>query len=122
MSVIRKANRKRKRSSLELAVHAWLKEDGIAFKIEKAIGRCHVDVFIEPRTIIELQGCFWHGCLICNRQLTHAQKIAQIKDARRFAYFRNRGFDVIAIWECEVGREPERVRAILRALAGKKGE
>jgi G:T-mismatch repair DNA endonuclease (very short patch repair protein) len=119
MSVIRRANRRRKRSSLELKVHAWLKEDGIPFKIEKAIGRCHVDVFIEPRTIVELQGCFWHGCMICNRQLDHKQKVAQIKDARRFAFFRNRGFDVIAIWECEVDGEPERVRAVLKALREK---
>lgn len=121
MSVIRKTNRKRKRSSLEERVHAWLKEDGVAFKIEKAIGRCHVDVFIEPRTIIELNGCYWHGCMVCNRQLDHRQKVAQIKDGRRYAFFRNRQFDVIVIWECEVLKEPERVRTILRALT-KKGQ
>ena len=116
-SAIRKHNRRRPRSGLEKTVGAWLKEDRIRFIREKSIGKCHVDVFLAPRTIVELNGCYWHGCLICNKKLTQDQKLAQIKDARRYAYFRNRGYDVIIIWECEVNKEPDRVRAMLKALA-----
>jgi len=116
-SAIRKANRRRPRSSLEITVGGWLKEEEIPFVREKAIGRCHVDVFLPPRTIVELNGCYWHGCMICNKEPTQNQKIAQIKDGRRYAYFRNRGYDLIVIWECEVKKEPNRVRAMLKTLA-----
>lgn len=117
---IRKHNRKRKRSSLETEVYGWLKADGIPFRKEATIGVCHADILFEPRTVVELNGCYWHGCMVCNRVLSDTQKIAQIKDARRYAFFRNRGYDVVVIWECEVDKEPERVRDVLRALGRKR--
>jgi very-short-patch-repair endonuclease len=113
---IKKANSKRKRSSLEITVGNWLTEANIPFKREFPIGKCHVDIYLAPRTLIELQGCHWHGCMICNKILTSQQKVAQIKDARRFAFFRNRGYDVIAIWECEVKLEPDRVKQQLLSI------
>src|SRR3954468_12056397 len=80
--IIRKHNRHRQPSSLEKRVYDWLEEDDIPFKKEKAIGRhMHVDIFLEPNTCIELNGCHWHGCMICNRELSKAQKVAQVKDA-----------------------------------------
>lgn len=114
---IRKANRRRKPSELETTVHKWLEEDGIPFHKQHRIGRCHVDIFLEPRTIVELHGCHWHGCAICNRKLTDWQRARIRKDGNRYGFFRKRGYDVVIIWECEVEREPERVRAILRLLA-----
>jgi hypothetical protein len=42
--------------------------------------RCHIDIFIEPRTAIELNGCCWHGCTVCNRKLTVSQMRKQKKD------------------------------------------
>ena len=117
MKAIRKANRKRKSSSLEKTVHAWLQEDGIAYRKEATIGRCHVDLLFAPRTVVELNGCYWHGCMVCNHPLSDAQKIAQIKDARRYAFLRNRGYDVVIIWECEVEKESDRVRAVLRTIS-----
>jgi G:T-mismatch repair DNA endonuclease (very short patch repair protein) len=119
-SAIKKANRQRKRSNIELLVHNWLEEDKIPYKKERAIGRCHVDVFLEPNLCIELNGCYWHGCLICNKKPTDKQKIAQIKDARRYAYFRNRGYDVVVFWECEILKYKDRVRDQLRALVRKE--
>lgn len=119
--IIRKCNRQRKASSLEKKVYEWLEEDGIAFKKEKAVGRhLHVDIFLDPKTCIELNGCHWHGCLICNPELSKAQKAAQIKDAKRYFTIRKCGFDIVIFWECEVKEFPERVRQQLRALAGKK--
>ena len=59
-SVRRKHNRKRAASKLEKAVYALLKAEKILFTKEKQIGRCHVDVFIEPRAVVEIQGCYWH--------------------------------------------------------------
>lgn len=119
--VIRKANRKRPISSLERTVHDWLEEDGIPFKREKPVGKhLHVDVFLKPNICIELNGCHWHGCLICNRELSKDQKVAQVKDARRYHSIRQLGFDVVIFWECEVKEYPDRVRTQIRALAGRK--
>lgn len=116
--IIRKHNRQREPSSLEKKVYAWLEEDNITFKREKAIGRhMHVDIFLSPKTCIELNGCHWHGCLICNKDLSKAQKEAQIKDAKRYFTIRRCGFDIIIFWECEINDYPDRVRNQIRALA-----
>lgn len=119
--IIRKHNRKRQPSSLEKKVYEWLDDYGIKYKKEKAIGRhMHVDIFLEPKTCIELNGCHWHGCLICNKDLSKDMKVAQMKDARRYHMIRGLGFDIVIFWECEVKEYPERVRAQLKALAGRK--
>lgn len=119
--IIRKANRKRPASSLEKKVYAWLEADSIPFKKEKAVGRhMHVDIFLEPNICVELNGCHWHGCLICNKDLSKDQKVAQQKDARRYFAIRKLGFDIVIFWECEVKEFPDRVREQLRTLAGRK--
>lgn len=116
--VIRKHNRQRPASSLEKKVHEWLEEDSISFKKEKAVGRhMHVDIFLPPKICIELNGCHWHGCLICNKELSKDQQKAQLKDAKRYFAIRKCGFDLVIFWECEVNEYPERVRNQLRALA-----
>jgi very-short-patch-repair endonuclease len=89
-----------------------LEEEGIPFVREKPIGRLHVDIFLAPKTVIELAGCFWHGCLVCNQKTTPEQQAAIIKDARREYVLRKKGYDVVTIWEHEVKHHPERVRAI----------
>ena len=118
---IRKHNRRRPPSSLERTVYSWLNEEEIPFTREKAIGKyMHVDVFIAPKTCIELNGCHWHGCQICNKELTKDQKLAQKKDAARYYRIRKLGFDVVIFWECEVKDYPDRVRKQIKALAGRK--
>lgn len=116
--IIRKHNRRRAPSSIEKKVYKWLEDDEITFKKEKSIGKhMHVDIFLEPKTCVELNGCHWHGCLICNKELTREQKIAQVKDARRYHAIRRLGFDVVIFWECEINSYSDRVREQLRALA-----
>lgn len=114
---IRKHNRKRPASSLEKTVYQWLDEDGIPFTREKSIGKyMHVDIFLAPKICIELNGCHWHGCTICNKELTKEQKKAQVKDAKRYFRIRKLGFDVVVFWECEVNDYKDRVRNQIRAL------
>lgn len=118
--IIRKHNRRRPASSLEKRVYEWLEADDIPFTKEKSIGKyMHVDVFLQPNICVELNGCHWHGCLICNKLLTKDQKLAQSKDAKRYFRIRKLGFDVVVIWECEVNSFPDRVKKQLRALVKK---
>jgi G:T-mismatch repair DNA endonuclease (very short patch repair protein) len=98
---------------LEKDIYAILREEGIPFTREKTIGRCHADIFIEPFTVVELQGCYWHGCPKCYKTLSKMQKNAQAKDARRFYFFDKLGFDTQVIWECELEKNPAAVRAKL---------
>lgn len=116
-TAIRKANKNRPASSLEKLVYGWLEEDGVSFKKEKAIGKCHVDIFLEPDICIELNGCYWHGCTECFPEPTKTQKAAGIKDARRYSFFRKKEYRVVIIKECEVKNEPDAVRQLLRSLA-----
>jgi very-short-patch-repair endonuclease len=113
----RKANRNREKSSLELKVEGWLVEDGIDFKAQHAISHCHVDIFLPPRTVIELQGCYYHACPICNPSVGRDGVTKRKGDAARFRFLMSKGYDVYQIWEHEVEKEPGRVRAVLRALA-----
>jgi G:T-mismatch repair DNA endonuclease (very short patch repair protein) len=108
--VMRKANRKRPASGLEKEIHALLKELQIPFVKEKTIGRCHADIFIEPRTVIELNGCYWHGCVKCTKAFSKMQLTAKAKDAKRYAFFQRLGFSVYVIWECQLKQDPEKVR------------
>ena len=99
----------------------WLKELGVSFIKEKAIGHCHVDVFIEPRTIVDIQGCYWHKHL-CQRPKggwSAADRAVQKRDEDRFAYFISQGYKVVTVYECELEKDPEWVRSLLKGLTAK---
>jgi very-short-patch-repair endonuclease len=120
----RKANRHREPSELENKVMSWLREDRIKYSPQHPIGKdpvCHADLLLNTRTVIELNGCHWHGCRICNRKLQPWQEERQKKDGSRYDFFKKQGFDVVVIWEHEVNDEPLRVRAMLRAIAANRG-
>jgi G:T-mismatch repair DNA endonuclease (very short patch repair protein) len=118
--IIRKANRTRKASGLELEIHAMMKAEKIPFTKEKTIGRCHADIFIEPNKVIELNGCYWHYCTRCQKKPPSVMhKKAMASDSRRLAFFQRLGFEVHVIWECDVKNDPEKVQARLKKISGK---
>ncbi|MGI4816333.1 MAG: hypothetical protein ACRYGG_23770 [Janthinobacterium lividum] len=114
---IRKANKTRKRSSLELLVYKWLTEDDIKFRKEKVIGRCHVDIFLEPDRVIEINGCYWHRSICCYPERTKENMEIRMKDVKRYAFFRNKGYEVHVFTECDIKDRPEYVREQLRLLS-----
>lgn len=112
----RKHNRKRKRSNYEKLVEGWLKEDKVKYKREAPIGQCHAD-FLIGKTIVELNGCYWHLCLECFPNPTTAQKKARLKDHYRYKFFRSKGYNVVVIRGHELDKEPDKVREKLREIA-----
>ena len=114
--MIRKANRKRKASGFERAIHAILKQEHIPFVKEKTVGRCHVDIAIGDKFLVECQGCHWHLCKKCSPKPSVLQRKAGARDARRFWFFSQLGFKVVEIWECELKNDPDGVRRTLRRL------
>jgi G:T-mismatch repair DNA endonuclease (very short patch repair protein) len=119
-TAIRKANKKRAPSSLETTIYSWLDEDGIKYKKEKAIGRCHVDIFIEPNIVVECNGCYWHSCSTCYPNPSKRHLLAMAKDSRRYAYFKyKKDLEVVVVRECDVVNYPDEVRKLLRSLPGR---
>lgn len=114
---IRKANRRRPASSLEKRVQEWLREDGIFFKSEFPLGHCHVDLFLPPNTLVELNGCYYHACLGCYPKESRRSSHIREKDRKRHAFLRSQGFALEVIWECEVARHPRKTRRLLNRLA-----
>ena len=114
---IRRANKTRKRSSLELLVYSWLNEENISFRKEKVIGRCHVDIFIEPDKAIEISGCYWHKNICCYPEKTKENLEVRMKDLKRFAFFRSKGYEVHIFTECDIKNRPEYVKEQLRFLS-----
>lgn len=81
-------------------------------------------VFHQSRTVIFVDGCFWHGCpkhatkpknnaLFWQRKLSANKK----RDAFVTRALRRAGWRVLRIWECALARRPEScVRRVQRVL------
>ena len=59
-------------------------------------------VIIPQKTIIEADGCYWHGCPIC--KLNSYKKLGERKqlDSNRTKELQEKGFRVIRLWEHEI--------------------
>ena len=81
-------------------------------------------VFLKSRTVIFVDGCFWHGCpkhstKPKNNRAFWRRKLAgnQARDALVTRTLRRAGWRVLRIWECDLARRPEScVRRIQRGL------
>jgi len=113
----RKHNKRRKRSNYEKLVASWLKEDKIKFKQEALIGQCHAD-FVIAKTVIEVNGCYWHLCTECFPNPTADQRRQRVKDYHRYQFFKSKGYNVVTIRGHELDKEPDKVRETLRDLGG----
>ncbi len=69
-------------------------------------------VFASRRKIVFVHGCFWHqhpGCRFATRPATRSEFWAEKldgnreRDIRTERELREAGWDVLVIWECEVG-------------------
>ncbi len=57
---------------------------------------------IPVKTIIEADGCYWHGCPICKLKTYKKLKERKILDKKRTKELQEKGFRVIRIWEHEI--------------------
>jgi DNA mismatch endonuclease (patch repair protein) len=75
--------------------------------------------FPNEKAAIFIDGCFWHGCPVCNRKLPVANREYWVRKINRnveLAKIHNQklsdeGWTVIRIWEHEI-RDPEAMRII----------
>jgi very-short-patch-repair endonuclease len=59
----------------------------------------------ESKTIIEVDGCYWHGCPICFSKFTDQQTSRQSKDQLKTNRLTVEGFRIFRIWEHDIKKK-----------------
>ena len=105
---------KGKNTKPEILVRRMLHRQGYRFRLHQRNLPGHPDiVFMSRRKIIEVMGCFWHQHQEINcrksiiplrrREYWEPKLRANVeRDAKNMASLRAAGWEVLAIWECEV--------------------
>lgn len=108
----------------EKVVRSLLHRMGFRFRLHSKFLPGTPDVVLRKhRTVVEVQGCFWHrhaGCRLAsdpasNKRFWQAKfrrNVARSKANRRA--LRRLGWKTIIVWECEI-RKPEMLERRLRA-------
>jgi DNA mismatch endonuclease (patch repair protein) len=55
--------------------------------------------FADVKVLLEVQGCYWHGCSKHFPNPTKAQMNQQRLDKSKQTYAENRGWSVVYVWE-----------------------
>ncbi len=102
-----------------------IKDTTIEIKIQKLLTILHIEYFthkhiseithsykcdifiptqngIEQKTIIECDGCYWHGCKICSNEINDYQKDWINRDKLRTKELQKKGYRVIRLWEHDI--------------------
>jgi len=89
-----------KSSSHEASTAAWLSAWGVEFEAQANIGHWHVDVFIPSRNlVIEVNGCYWHGCEPCGFGASEPARRRRANDGRRAQWLARHGYRHLEVWE-----------------------
>jgi len=57
---------------------------------------------INKITILECDGCYWHGCNLCMKELNKNQIKQKAKDNKRNKELKGKNYKVIRLWEHEI--------------------
>lgn len=86
-------------SKLEDQVSRWLGARAISHTRQVRVSRFYVVDFQIGDLLIEVNGCYWHGCPEHFPQPTARQRARQARDRRLAGYCANRGIMLIVLWE-----------------------
>jgi G:T-mismatch repair DNA endonuclease (very short patch repair protein) len=94
-------------SKLETVVAGWLDDHGVQYTREKNVWFRRVDFVLSDDTILQVHGCWVHGCLTCNRgkPLYPHQRKALRRDKAFRTYCRRNHRTLVELWECEMQRD-----------------
>lgn len=111
-----------KNTQPEIVVRRLLHKIGYRFRLNNQRLPGTPDVVLKKyKTVIFVQGCFWHRHQKCKRsntpkthQLYWQNKFRQniARDKRNQSLLREAGWKVIVVWECEI-KEPQRLVRVL---------
>lgn len=110
---------KSKDTMIEIKVRSWLHRNGYRFrKNDKRYAGTPDIVLPKYRTIIFINGCFWHGHEDC--KIAHIPKVNsdfwlnkikknKLRDEKNIMDLIGDGWRVITVWECEIDGDFEKV-------------
>lgn len=99
------------RTTIESKVLFALKESGIRFIEQKGFKGFFYDFYLpDQRILIEVDGCFWHGCSICGIE---GYPIKVRNDAAKDKLACNLGMTLLRLPEHSINGDPDYVRKVL---------
>nr|WP_238567678.1 very short patch repair endonuclease [Bifidobacterium stellenboschense] len=111
-----------KDTSIEVLVRSYLFRRGLRFRKNDKRYPGHPDVVLPKwRTIVFVNGCFWHAHEGCSRHSTPKSNVEfwtakllrnRERDRRQHAELRAAGWRVIDVWECELVKSKREERLI----------
>ena len=110
----------------ELRVRKWLHAKGYRYRIHRRDLPGKPDIVLSRlRTVVFVNGCFWHGHTGCSHSALPAtnkrywrQKIERNvrRDRRNARRLRRLGWHVMTIWECRIKEDSYLVKRLLAPL------
>lgn len=108
-----------KNTKPELRLRSILHRAGYRFRLHVSSLPGRPDIVLPKyRTVIFMNGCFWHRHPACSKAYTPSSRTefwtakfeATIaRDAKKSAELRKQGWNVLTVWECELQQSPESV-------------
>jgi DNA mismatch endonuclease (patch repair protein) len=107
-TAVRKASAKRiseqktSGTNIELKMMDILNSLNLKYEFQYNMGFYCVDFFVPSKNlIIQVDGCYWHGCPIHFKVLDLRQSNRRRLDSSCDSFLKNRGYNVLRIWGCE---------------------
>jgi DNA mismatch endonuclease (patch repair protein) len=120
------AGRRRQDTAPEIALRRALHALGLRYRLHVRLAKgCTPDIVLPRwRTVVFVDGCFWHGCPEHGRKVPWTGPNARLweekletnyrRDARATESAESLGWTVCRIWECQILSDPagtaERIR------------
>jgi DNA mismatch endonuclease (patch repair protein) len=109
----RLSGRRGRDTAPELVLRRRLHSSGLRYRVAyRALGRTTIDIaFTRLRLAVFVDGCFWHGCPIHGRAVSHGPNAGRWewkfarnrqRDARVSVELQALGWTVVRLWECEI--------------------
>jgi DNA mismatch endonuclease (patch repair protein) len=99
-------------TSIEVKIQNLLKKLHIEFfthyHISEILDSYRADIFIpeqngiKQKTILECDGCYWHGCPVCKSTHHYLSKKQKERDELRTKQLQEKGYRVIRLWDHEI--------------------
>ena len=99
----------------ELAVYSMLDELKVRYSKHSVIGFSKPDAVVNDRLAIFVDGCYWHACPVCFdlEKLPGHRRQMRYLDHRVTNMLVTLDMGVIRVWEHEIAKWPNHVRALI---------
>jgi len=119
---------KTRHTAPELIVRKALHASGLRFRLHRRDLPGRPDIVLPGHRIaVFVHGCFWHGCVMCDRGTRQPKSNAAFwsakldgnrrRDARNVLELTQLGWHVAIVWDCETRNREKLAEAVARILA-----